>query len=279
MFESCGMVILSFNHPDLTAKCVEMALRFQRENQILLFHNGSKKENIDVLSQKFPGIHHHFVSQNRGYTGGANEGLRLGFRLWNWVYFVTNDTLLTAPRVGLPKKPGLYAPLIWNRKMSGWDSWGGYLDLCKANLRHSREAKDSAKKFEVFYVPGSAFLIHSRVFEKLGGFDEKLGTYWEDVDYSLRVQNAGFPAERFVGHEFVHKVGKTCHKDSHYTLFLFQRNRWRITFRYSYWFLIPGLFAWAIKEWLRLSYKILKQKRKTDWLLLNRAYLQTWKSN
>src|SRR5690606_2360973 len=78
--------------------------------------------------------------------------------------------------------------------------------------------------YKYFYIPGTTFLAHQSAFEKVGGFDESLHTYWEDVDLSVRANRAGIHLGVAPQWEFLHKVGKTCHKDPFYTRHLFHRN-------------------------------------------------------
>jgi GT2 family glycosyltransferase len=54
------------------------------------------------------------------------------------------------------------------------------------NRRKSREVE------KVGFLTGCAMLIRSRVFEKVGLFDEDFFFYDEDVDFCLRVTRAGF---------------------------------------------------------------------------------------
>ena len=53
------------------------------------------------------------------------------------------------------------------------------------------------------------------------GFDESLGTYWEDVDFSCRARRAGFRLQVQENWRVQHKIRKTCGNDPHYTLLAF----------------------------------------------------------
>ncbi len=53
-------------------------------------------------------------------------------------------------------------------------------------------------------VPGGFFLIRRQVFEGVGGFDERFFMYFEDVDLSLRVHQAGWQSVYFAGAASAH---------------------------------------------------------------------------
>ena len=135
-------------------------------------------------------------------------------------------SLLNAYLPGLKK--GLHAPLIFRRKSDRVDSYGGTLDPKTGLLSHTAtELKDIPHRLK-FYVPGTAFLMDRESFEIVGGFDEALGTYWEDVDFSLRCFKNGVDLHQTKEFIFRHGIGKTCHKHSYYTNYLYQRNRIRV---------------------------------------------------
>ena len=222
-------VVLSFNHPDLTARCVQSCLKFLKPNQIQLVHNGSFPHFVDRLLKEFPDITHHKLNPNRGFTGGANFALQKAYEKSDWALFVTNDCELMSLNSHLDNlESGLYAPLIYRRKTDRVDSFGGILNSRSGRLSHISYASSDLKAGETFYVPGTAFLLDKSSFEKVGLFDERLGTYWEDVDFSLRCHDKGVPLKQTKEFIFRHGIGKTCHKHSYYTNYLYQRNRIRV---------------------------------------------------
>lgn len=239
--------ILSYNHPELTAKCVQSVLALVDHENVVLSHNGSHAENIEILKRQFPQIQHFVMNENLGFSGGANETLATAFQKSDWAFFITNDCLLLNP----PKTPdesGLYAPLIYRRHINKVDSIGGLFTPFKGRLEHIRNIKKAETRIQRnkvfrmstfsafkrnFYVPGTAFYIDKKTFLGLGGFDESLHTYWEDVDLSSRALKQGFHIGIQPKTQLIHKVGKTCHKNPFYTKTLFQRNRKTVSQRYT----------------------------------------------
>lgn len=232
--------ILSFNHPQLTAKCVRSVLENVAPQNIILTHNGSREENIKTLMEEFPKIDHLVLNENRGYSGGANATLQYAFQKSRWLLFLTNDCqLLNSPAI--PHSPGLHAPLIYRRRAGKVDSLGGLFHPLRGRLEHIREIERAQKYlnfkkrrwFRQFYVPGTAFYLDASTYSLLGGFDESLHTYWEDVDLSARAHKLDVHVGITPETKILHQVGKTCHKDPYYTQILFWRNRQIISQRYT----------------------------------------------
>ncbi len=217
-----AVVVLSYNHPDLTSRCLQSLFKISNNLNIYLIHNGSNVKNKDRLKSEFPFIHHHEIEINIGYSGGANEGLKLAFQKFDTCLFLTNDTeVLQLPEL-IPQRFSSVKCL--RRNTDHIDSVMGMIDLKKIKLKHLRTWNLNQNNI---YIPGSAFWLNRDLFNQLNGFDESFHTYWEDVDFSHRARQNGhdlFYSEQTV---IKHKIGKTCHKDDFYTFYLFQRNRKR----------------------------------------------------
>jgi GT2 family glycosyltransferase len=87
-------VILSFNKPNLTLKCLEALspLAKKRNEPIFLVHNGSHQDIITKFQGNFPEIYHLILPENKGFSGGANFGLKTAFKTHSWLFFHTNET-------------------------------------------------------------------------------------------------------------------------------------------------------------------------------------------
>jgi len=265
------IVILSYNHPELTARAVESVLPFGLPT--LLVHNGTRAEGVAALREEFGQIEHLVLETNRGYSGGANAGMSEAFsRGAERVLFLTNDCRLRG--VGGLTDEGVslvVVPRIEIRGTGRVDSLGGRLTPGLGRLRHCRTREDWERGAGLRYVPGTAFAIDRAVWERVGGFDEALGTYWEDVDWSRRVDCAGFEMRLDEGFCVHHQVGRTCHKDSDYSVYFFQRNRKKIAWKYARAHERVLLGPALAIHWLRLGGRLLRRGRYGDGLKLARA--------
>ncbi|MDZ4676614.1 MAG: glycosyltransferase family 2 protein [Oligoflexia bacterium] len=231
-------VILSFNHIELTKRCVNSVLGHFTTRPIYLVHNGSQTEIVNELKAEFPQVEHLVLEVNQGFSGGANHGLRTAFSSnVERVLFVTNDT--TLEKLSFDEWPGyvsdsyIMAPRIERRKTGTIDSLGAKVDFFKGKLIHHNLENQADVNDPGFYVPGTAFLISKKAWDKIGEFDASLGTYWDDVDYSLRARAQGVSLDLLPSIVLNHGIGKTCHGNPLYTLYHFHRNRRRVTWRHA----------------------------------------------
>lgn len=261
-----AIAVLSYNHPDLTSRCLSSVLAQPGLNptQVFLCHNGSLRQHREQLLTSFPEVKHVIVEENKGFSGGANALLRQAFSTYSWVFFITNDCELI--EIGpTPLCEGLYAPQIFLRKTDRMDSLGGSIHVETLSLQHCKtESEFLNSQFK--YIPGSAFWISKSTFDDLGGFDESYGTYWEDVDLSYRISQLGLTMGLDLSTKLRHGGSKTTGKHKDYTLFSFQKNRLRFFSKHRLWTTSRRiLHAWDIA---RLCLRLISQKRSQDALKL-----------
>lgn len=225
-----AIVLLSYNHENLTSQCLKSIINCNFPAQkIFLVHNGSDLKKVNFLSQEFPHIQHLITTKNVGYSGGANYGLREAFKNFSKVLFLTNDTEVIELPSFFPKEKLFFSIPIYLRNSQRLHSLHGELNPKRGKLNHVTDdisiQNTVTDKSNIPYIPGTAFGIHQDVFVATSGFNEKFHTYWEDVDLSYRSLKLGFKLDHDASFVVKHKVGKTCHKDRFYTLYLYQRNR------------------------------------------------------
>jgi GT2 family glycosyltransferase len=265
-----AIVILSYNHPELTSTTLRSVLDLTQEN-IYLMHNGSEAKHASRLRAEFPEVTHISLKENRGYTGGANAALSAVFKRSEWALFLTNDCFLESlPNPETLRDPAFLAPLIKVRKTGRIDSLGGSFTPKRGEIFHCKTAEQFSAAKNV-YLPGTAFLIHRDIFHALKGFDESLGTYWEDVDFSQRVLQNGFRIALAPEVQLRHQIGKTCHKHKEYTLYLFHRNRKRVSWKFATPFEKPVLALHLLSSWIRQALRLISLGRRGDLRYLFRA--------
>ncbi len=252
---------MSYNHPELTARTLNSVLNFFQN--VTLVHNGSDKKHVKTLHDLFPNVKHLVLSENRGFSGGANAGLRFIFEQFEWAFFITNDCEIKS--VGeLPTVPCLVSPKILIRKTEKIDSLGGLFDPVAAKLKHCRSEQEFNNSKLLKYAPGTCFLLHRDIFKATTGFDEKLGTYWEDVDFSVRALKSGFPVQLDVNWQIQHAMGKTCRHLSLYTIYYYNRNKKIISSKYTPLWKKPILYKNLAVQNVKTAGKLLMQERWED---------------
>lgn len=112
----------------------------------------------------------------------------------------------------------------------------------------------------VDHVIGAYYLMPRLLFNTLSGFDERFFVYLEDLDLSLRIQQAGYRSVYLADSQAFHAGGGTSRQVKAHRLFYSLRSRLIYGFKH-----FPPTKAWgllfitlALEPWSRLALAILK---------------------
>lgn len=175
--------------------------------ELIIVDNASGDDSISVLKKEieknnYKNVHVIANKENAGFSKGCNLGAKHG--KGDYLLFLNNDTLV--------QDRGIWEMAAYLEQHADIAILGGQL----SNLDGSPQA--SAAKFytpfnvtllllgaqkygldenphtitEVDWVKGGLFMIRSEVFRKLGGFDEKIFMYTEDMELCYRAKLAGY---------------------------------------------------------------------------------------
>ena len=225
-----SVIIVNWNTKELLRECLASIYKFTRSIhfEIIVVDNGSKDGSQAIVSKKFPQVKLIPNEDNLGFTKANNQGIKIA--KGEYILLLNSDTYLienslqklvekahslegptlknTVSRVGPSERLGALAPLLLNSDRTIQQSvgffpnlpqifwWMSFVDdlpggsfLKPYHLDHDSFYK---KDHEVDWITGAAFLIPKKVIEKMGGLDEKIFMYGEDVEWSYRIKKAGF---------------------------------------------------------------------------------------
>jgi GT2 family glycosyltransferase len=157
--------------------------------ETILVDNGSSDGSAAYVRERFPWVRLITLGENRGFAGGNNAGVREA--RGRFVALLNNDTApdrgwLKALLAGVGHDDSILATsrIVYMHDRRVIDSAGdGMLRWGGAFKRHHGASVDEAlESREVFGVCGAACLMSRRVFDELGGFDERFFVSHEDVD-------------------------------------------------------------------------------------------------
>lgn len=229
--ENTAIVVLSYNNASDTIECLGSLSNLEGgPYHIYLVDNGSSDNTVDKVQEQFPDVEVLALGHNFGVPIGFNKGiikaLHDGFE---YVMILNNDTVsdpkmitemlqvaqadhdcaIVMPKVCYyPPKEG---PL--NRS----DVWadGGYFRKFPPTikLKDNRSRIDFENPRKIEYAPTCGLLMHKRVFDNIGLFDEGFFFFYEDWDYSERIRAAGLNIWVAPKALLWHKVSKATGKD------------------------------------------------------------------
>lgn len=190
-------IILSFNGVADTVHCINSITEHgPQQFDLLVIDNGSEVGVVEQLREKFQTVEILALTENLGWAGGNNVGIKLGLeRGYDWICLLNNDLVFPEGAVqrwyaaiqGLP--PCLLHPTIYY-----WDEPSvPQLDPGKDGHAVSLAPAFFGKQ-ALDYAYGACLAVHRSIFEKVGLFDERFFLQLEETDFYLRSVQSSFRA-------------------------------------------------------------------------------------
>lgn len=209
-----SIIIVSYNTANLTEKCVKAALGStgfaKGEIEIIVVDNNSSDNTVSLLKKKYPSIKIISSPKNLGFGAGNNQGVKIArgeyILLLNTDAFLMPDTLSrlvavlmrdsgilsVAPRLvyadGSTQQSVGYFPTLLRVKawMLGLDK----LPLIKSLFPTPYHYYDTSRyqlNFHPDWLMGAVVLFRRAQFLRVGGFDETIFMYGEEVELFYRL--------------------------------------------------------------------------------------------
>ncbi len=240
------VIVLTYNQRDVTLRCLESLMALKSPPfTVLLWDNGSNDGTCAAVNAAFPAIVTHHHDANLGVASGRNAAAALAMARFKpeFLLFLDNDMVLESDFVRglvepLLRDPGVGQTQAKLRFMDDQgrlnDGGGARIDFVRWQITPVgyREVDRGQHDQEKDCIScGGAMMVRARLFQQLGGFDATFDPFGpEDLDFSLRLQAAGYRAvysPRAVAYHVVsHTFGKgyseeyARHKSRHWLAFM-----------------------------------------------------------
>jgi len=241
MKKHVSIIIVNYNTPQETKDCIQSLSLINHtgfDYRIIIVDNGSKEllSFSRLFLKKNPKIDLINSEGNLGFSGGNNLGIQYAIDHYDSDYYLllNSDTIVSQDFLQklyemMEKDPkiGLAAPKIYFHK--GYEFFnnsykeieknhvlwyvGGKVDWLNLLFYHigidEVDRGQFAEESETDFVTGCAMMINREVIERVGRLDDSFFLYGEDVDFSLRVREAGFRVMYCPNSVIYHKVGRS----------------------------------------------------------------------
>lgn len=201
-----GVTILNFNDADSTVRCLASLAHSHHSNlRVLVVDNGSRAEERRRLEQKMAGRFHasiRWLDENLGYARANNLAVESLFdQGCEYVLVLNDDTIVTPDAIdglvrcarrhpgGGPVGPRVARDWPGTPAASLGERYSAPLLWAPRSLLRYRRMRQSC--YAVGGIMGCAMLFSRSTWDRLGGFDERLFAYYEEVDLCLRARRAG----------------------------------------------------------------------------------------
>ena len=208
-----SIVIVNFNTKAITLACLESLYQYTAglDFEVIVVDNASTDGSVQELNKfgaKHPAFKLILSSENRGFGVGNNLGAKEA--KGKYLLFINSDTLLTENNLPfcirqMQKDPyiGIYSCNLINKDGSHQSSGGFFPNL--KNLTAWQLFLDDlplvAKLFKSIHphslvsspdwVTGAFMIIPTKLYQKVGGFDENIFMYVEELELCYRIKKLG----------------------------------------------------------------------------------------
>jgi GT2 family glycosyltransferase len=232
------ILLLNYKAVGHTLACLASLTRLNYPAyQVVVIDNASEDGSVEALKASQYDFHLIQSGRNLGYSGGNNLGVRYALEQGaDYVWLLNNDTTvdpeaLTALVAQAQKTGGLVGSLLLYPD-GRYQQVGTVIRWGTGSTKGIPEGRIS-DGMAVPCLTGASLLIPRAVLERIGLLDESYFLYFEDGEYTLRANRAGFSATVALGSRVFHEEGASTGRKSPRTQYYYHRNRLKLLYRYA----------------------------------------------
>jgi GT2 family glycosyltransferase len=225
-----SIIIISYNTCDILQQCLNKIDEYRKSLPIetIVVDNASKDLSVEMIKNEFPETLLIENTTNMGFAPANNQGIKVAsgdyVLLLNSDAYLMPDTLeSTLKYMAMDPKTGILGVQLINEDGSNQVSartlpnpWHKILMLTGLTSRfpqsklfgnpdYSNGKTDKIRN--VGWVPGAYFMIRKEVLDDIGFLDERYFMYYEEVDFCLRTQKAGWEVTFYPETKVIHLGG------------------------------------------------------------------------
>lgn len=204
--------------------------------EIIVVDNASKGDDVKILRERYPDLKLIESKVNLGFAGGNNLGIREAEGCY--IFLLNNDTIVKddgfsklIDRFETDPVIGVVCPKIKFIESGNPIQFAGYTPLSAITLRNSLIGfgeQDQHQYDEAHispYAHGAAMMIKRDAIEHAGMMPECYFLYYEELDWSERIKEAGFEIWYEPQCYIIHKESRSTGQESPLRTYYLTRNR------------------------------------------------------
>ncbi|GAB3803967.1 glycosyltransferase family 2 protein [Spirosoma humi] len=233
-----SIITINYNQAEVTRQFLESAKRLTYPAyEIIVVDNGSVQPLSDALDlTQYAHLRYIRSEANLGFTGGNNLGMQEA--QGDYFFIVNNDTELSPtiledllkpfaeqPEIGVvcPKIRFYEAPQLL--QYAGYSPINMYTGTATAIGSNQADNGQFDKPHATNFAHGCAMMVSRTVVEKVGRFAERFFLYYEELDWSQRIRNAGYVIYYQPSASILHKESMSVGQHSPLKTYYLTRNR------------------------------------------------------
>jgi GT2 family glycosyltransferase len=235
-----AIIVLNWNSYEDTLACLDSLAKIDYPNyQLVLIDNGSEDESVAKIQTAYPDLPLEVTGENLGFVGGNNLGMQMAEKLGaDYMLLLNNDTEVDPQFLNLmvaaaeaDAQVGVVGPTIYyyDEPKVMWSA-GGEIDWPRGDtsmvgLNQADEGQFGDEPRPVDFVTGCAFLIKAPVVQQVGMLDPRFFAYFEETEWCVRVQRAGYRILHVPQAKIWHKISIVQRDATPYVVYYMTRNR------------------------------------------------------
>jgi hypothetical protein len=266
-------VIVSWNVRDLLTACLASVYASLEgtgiEHEVLVVDNASTDASLEAVSARFPHAQLIANSENRGFAAANNQALRRA--RGQFVVLLNPDTLVIENALGtllkfMDQTPavGLCGPRLVYEDGSFQHSAFRFPSLAQAlfdffpvharlqeswlNGRYPRSLYLVRQPFAIDHPLGACMMVRREAVAQVGGLDEQFFMYCEEVDWAMRIKQAGWGIYCVPAAEVVHYGARSTRQFRGQMFVALWRSRFRLFAKHH-----GRAYNWAARCIVRLG--------------------------
>lgn len=239
-----SIITVNYNGYDDTCQMIEAIHEHIHSvaYEIIVVDNASRRNEAVLLRKRYPFVHTIRSSANRGFAGGNNLGYSVA--KGKYLFFLNNDTIIKddkfrelIDRLETDAKVGGVCPMIRYAADDEQIQYAGFTPLTRYTLRNQSIGNGEylseryLRAKEVPYMHGAAMLVRREAYELVGKMPEVYFLYYEELDWSISLTNAGYKLWYDPCCMVYHKESRSTGVDSPLKVFYLTRNRFLFAYR------------------------------------------------
>ncbi|MBN8577748.1 MAG: glycosyltransferase family 2 protein [Cytophagales bacterium] len=231
-----SIITINFNNLKVTCEFLESTKSLTYKNfEIIVVDNASTENPASLLASRYPDVRLLVNETNLGFAGGNNAGMSIA--KGDYFFIVNNDTEVTADLLENLLKPfsdqsiGVVCPKIKYFFSPTIIQYAGFTKINPVTGRNKTigDKEEDHGQYDVpaftNYAHGAAMFLRKEVVEKTGMFAETFFLYYEELDWSARIQESGFKIYYQPEAVIYHKESMSTGKNSTLKTYYLTRNR------------------------------------------------------
>lgn len=232
-----SVISVNYNGYGLTCAMIDSLRRHVTTPlEIVIVDNGSARDEAAPLRERYPDVKVLRSKRNLGFAGGNNLGFAAA--TGDYLLLLNNDTEVTEDTLHYlcetldgDRSIGAVCPKIRFFAPPQHIQFAGYTPLTRITLRNALigfgEPDDGRydTPHDTPYAHGAAMMVRRETLEKAGPMPEVYFLYYEELDWSVRIREAGYRIAYDPRATVFHKESATTGRQSPLRSYYLTRNR------------------------------------------------------